>query len=122
MPYALRSKVDAEIDKMISQGILEPVDHARWETSTIIAMKADGSIHICADYRATINQALQSHAYPVPVVQHLLHSLENGSIFAKLDLAQAYQQLPVNNLTADMQTIVTHQGAFWCCCLQFGIT
>ncbi|XP_029141795.1 uncharacterized protein K02A2.6-like [Protobothrops mucrosquamatus] len=35
-----------------------------------------------------------------------------GRIFAKLDLAQAYQQLPVDDATAEAQTIVTHQGAF----------
>lgn len=91
VPFALRPKVDAEIDKLIAQGILEPVDHVHWETPIVIAMKADGSVCICADYRATINQVLQSHAYPVLVMQHLLHSLGNGSVFAKLDMAQAYQ-------------------------------
>lgn len=45
----------------------------------------------------------------MPVVQHLLHSLGQGNVFAKLDLAQAYQQLLVNEATAMVQTIVTHR-------------
>lgn len=53
VPFALRPKVDAELHKFIQQGILEPVDYARWETPTVIAMKANGSIRICADYRTT---------------------------------------------------------------------
>lgn len=99
VPFALHSKVDAELDKLFAQGILEPVDYVPWVTPIVIAMKANGSIHICVDYQATINQALQSHAYPIPVVQHLLHSLGTGLVFAKLNLAQAYKQFPVDDLT-----------------------
>ncbi|KRY06910.1 Uncharacterized protein T03_7325, partial [Trichinella britovi] len=36
------------------------------------------------------------HAYPVPAVSHLLTSLAGGKVFAKLDLAQPYQQLVVD--------------------------
>ncbi|XP_013914164.1 PREDICTED: LOW QUALITY PROTEIN: uncharacterized protein K02A2.6-like [Thamnophis sirtalis] len=122
VPLALRAKVDAELDKLISQGILEPMDHAPWETPIVLPLKSDGSLRVCADYKATVNKALQAHPYPVPVVQHVLHSLGQGKIFAKLDLAQAYQQLPVDDATATTTTIITHRGAFRCTCLQFGIS
>lgn len=73
-------------------------------------IKLDRSICICMDYICTLNKALQQSAYPVPVAQHLLHSLGNGKIFAKLALAQAYQQPPVDEATTEAQTIVTHSG------------
>lgn len=85
-------------------------------------VKQDGSIRICADFKCTLNRALQAHPYPVPVVQHLLHSLGQGTIFAKLDMAQAYQQLPVDDAMAAAQTIVTHWDAFKCHSLQFGVS
>ncbi|XP_058038753.1 uncharacterized protein K02A2.6-like [Ahaetulla prasina] len=122
VPFALKPKIDREIDKLVNQGILVPVDHAKWETPIVTPIKPDGSIRICADYKATLNKALQKSAYPVPVVQHLLHSLGHGQVFAKLDLAQAYQQLPVDASTAEAQTIVTHRGAFKCTRLQFGVS
>ncbi|XP_058044030.1 uncharacterized protein K02A2.6-like [Ahaetulla prasina] len=122
VPLALRPRVDKELDKLISQGVLEPIDHSNWETPIVIPLKPDGSIRICADYKCTINRALQDNPYPVPVVQHLLHSLGQGRIFAKLDLAQAYQQLPVDEATAMAQAIVTHRGAFKCNRLQFGVS
>ncbi|XP_060543768.1 uncharacterized protein K02A2.6-like isoform X2 [Pantherophis guttatus] len=122
VPFALRPKVDAQLDKLIAQGVLEPIDHAAWETPIVTPMKHDGSVRICADYKCSINKALSQSAYPVPVVQHLLHSLGSGTIFAKLDLAQAYQQLPVDEKTAEAQTIVTHRGAFKCNRLQFGVS
>ncbi|XP_026530652.1 uncharacterized protein K02A2.6-like, partial [Notechis scutatus] len=100
VPYALRPKIDEQIDKLIKQGVLEPIDHARWETPIVTPIKPDGSVRISGDYKATLNCALQQSAYPIPVVQHLLHSLE----------------------TAEAQTIVTHQGAFRCKRLQFGVS
>ncbi|XP_060545241.1 uncharacterized protein K02A2.6-like [Pantherophis guttatus] len=121
VPFALRPKVDAELDKLLAQGILEPTDYSKWETPIVIPTKQDGSIRICGDFKCTLNRALQAHPYPVPVVQHLLHSLGHGTIFAKLDMTQAYQQLPVDDATATAQTIVTHRGAFKCRRLQFGV-
>ncbi|XP_060547811.1 uncharacterized protein K02A2.6-like [Pantherophis guttatus] len=122
VPFALKPKIDIELDKLIKQGVLVPVDHANWETPIVTPVKPDGSVRICADYKCTINKALQQSAYPVPIVHHLLHSLGPGKIFAKLDLAQAYQQLPVDGATAEAQTIVTHRGAFKCNRLQFGVS
>ncbi|XP_058023860.1 uncharacterized protein K02A2.6-like [Ahaetulla prasina] len=122
VPLALRPKVDEQLDRLIAQGVLIPIDHAKWETPIVIPLKPDGSVRICADYKGTINKALQANPYPVPVVQHLLHSLGKGRIFAKLDMAQAYQQLPVDDETALAQTIVTHRGAFKCTRLQFGVS
>ncbi|KAL3194431.1 hypothetical protein MRX96_016221 [Rhipicephalus microplus] len=122
VPFALRQKIDAELDKLLQQGVLEPVDCAEWETPIVTPLKGNGDIRICADYKCTINKALQQHAYPVPVVSHVLASLSGGTIFAKLDLAQAYQQLPVTNESAAAQTIVTHRGAFRVRRLQFGVS
>ncbi|KAL3207280.1 hypothetical protein MRX96_039731 [Rhipicephalus microplus] len=122
VPFVLRQKIDAELDKLLQQGVLEPVDCAEWETPIVTPLKGNGDIRICADYKCTINKALQQHAYPVPVVSHVLASLSGGTIFAKLDLAQAYQQLPVTDESAAAQTIVTHRGAFRVRRLQFGVS
>ncbi|XP_058045134.1 uncharacterized protein K02A2.6-like [Ahaetulla prasina] len=75
VPFALKPRIDRELDKLVNQGILVPVDHAKWETPIVTPVKPDGSVRICADYKATLNKALQKSAYPVPVVQHLLHSM-----------------------------------------------
>ncbi|XP_029141825.1 uncharacterized protein K02A2.6-like, partial [Protobothrops mucrosquamatus] len=121
VPFALKSKIDAELDKLLQQGILEPVDSSPWETPIVTPLKENGDIRICADYKCTLNKALQQHAYPVPVVSHILASLKEGKFFAKLDLVQAYQQLPADDAAAEAQTIVTHRGAFKVKRLQFGV-
>ncbi|XP_070614630.1 FK506-binding protein 15 isoform X1 [Erythrolamprus reginae] len=122
VPLPLLPKLDLQLDKLISQGILVPVEQGPWETPIVTPLKPDGSLRVCADYKSTLNKALQHHPYPIPVVQQLLHSLGEGKRFAKIDLAQAYQQLPVDEQTANAQTIVTHRGAFKCTRLQFGVS
>ncbi|KRZ83327.1 Uncharacterized protein T08_15038 [Trichinella sp. T8] len=96
VPFALKEKIDTELDKLVKQKVLEPVSHPVWATPIVTPMKPDGSVRICGDYKCTINKALLKHAYPVPAVSHLLASLAGGKVFAKLDLAQAYQQLVVD--------------------------
>ncbi|XP_033005510.1 uncharacterized protein K02A2.6-like [Lacerta agilis] len=122
VPFALKPKIDEELDKLVEQGVLEPVSHARWETPIVCPLKANGAVRICTDYKCTLNKVLQQNAYPVPVVSHVLASLAGGQILAKLDLPQAYQQLPVDDTTADAQTIITHRGAFRVKRLQFGVS
>lgn len=38
------------------------VDHAKWETPIVTQIKPDRSVHICVDYKCTINKAHQQHA------------------------------------------------------------
>ncbi|XP_003369626.1 hypothetical protein Tsp_05032 [Trichinella spiralis] len=122
VPLALKENIDMELDKLVKQKVLEPVSHPVWATPIITPMKPGGSVRICGDYKCTINKALRKHAYTVPAVNHLLASLAGGKAFAKLDLAQAYQQLVVNKKTADAQTIITHRGVFRVTRLQFGVS
>nr|XP_028572340.1 uncharacterized protein K02A2.6-like [Podarcis muralis] len=121
VPFALQPKIEAELDKLVKQGALSPVDSAKWETPIVTPFKANGEVRICADYKCTINKALRGNSYPIPVVSHLLAKLAEGKVFAKIDLAQAYQQLPVTPQSAEAQTIVTHKGAFRVNRLQFGV-
>ncbi|KRY10622.1 LanC-like protein 2 [Trichinella patagoniensis] len=109
VPFALREKIDAELDNLVDSNRHTPV-------------KSDGTVRICGNYKCTINKALRKHTYPIPAVNQLLASLSGGKVFAKLDLAQAYQQLTVDDATADAQTIITHRGAFRVKRLQFGIS
>ncbi|XP_033003909.1 uncharacterized protein K02A2.6-like, partial [Lacerta agilis] len=122
VPFALKPRIDEELDRLVEQGVLEPVPNATWETPIVTTVKPNGSVRICADYKCTINKALMAHAYPVPVVSHVLATLAGSKIFGKLDLAQAYQQLPVDEATAEAQTIVMHRGAFKVKRLQFGVS
>ena len=60
-------------------------------------MKHNNPIHICGDYKTTVNQVSKLDNYPIPKVEDLLATLGGGEKFTKLDMSQAYQQLQLDD-------------------------
>lgn len=84
---ALKPKIDEELDKLMEQGVLQPVIHGRWKTPIVTPLKPNGSLCICTHYKCTFNKALQDHGYLEPIISHLLATLDGAKVFGKLDLA-----------------------------------
>ena len=53
VPYSLRGKVNAEIDRLAKSGIIELVKFSGLAAPIVPVVKTDGSIHICGDYKVT---------------------------------------------------------------------
>ena len=115
--YALRSRVDQLLEKLVCEGIVVADKFAKWATPIVPVVKRDGSVRICGDYKLKVNQIAQVDTYSLPLVQDILASLANGNSFTKLDLAPAYQQLSLNNDSHSYTTRNTHQGLFHYTCL-----
>ena len=43
VPYAMRAKVDEELDHMVESGVLEPMQYAEWAASIMAVWKPDRS-------------------------------------------------------------------------------
>ena len=121
IPYALRSRVDHALKKLVSEGILEPVQFSEWAAPIVPMVQQDSSIRVCGDYKLTVNQVAQVDLYPLPLVRDIFASLANGKSFMKLDLAHTYQQLVLDNDSRPYTTIDTHRGLFRYTCLPFGV-
>lgn len=122
VPFALLPKIEKEIDKLVAQGVYTPILHSEWGTPIVPVLKPNGEVRLCGDYKSTLNKALKKDLYPIPPINQLLTKLHGGIVFAKIDLAQAFQQLRVDEEAAVAQTIVTHKGAFKVNRLQFGVS
>ena len=48
VPYALRERVDAELDRLQEEGILRPVKESRWAAPIAVVRKSDGNIQFVA--------------------------------------------------------------------------
>ena len=113
--------MEIEIDRQVALGILEPVKFSEWATPVVPIMKKDGSIGLCGDYKITVNQATETHIYPLPRIEDMLASLAGGTVFSKLDLAHAYQQIVLDDESQKMVTITTHKGLYHVKRLPFGV-
>ncbi|XP_046399364.1 uncharacterized protein K02A2.6-like [Ischnura elegans] len=121
LAFALRNKVDEELDRLVRVGILHPVDFSAWATPIVPVAKNDGSVRICGDFKITLNPNLQIERYPLPRVDEIFAKLEGGEKFSTIDLAQAFQQLTLDEGSQELCTINIHRGLFRYCRLPFGV-
>ena len=113
--------MNTELDRLEKEGIIEPVDFSDWAAPIVPVVKRDGSVRICGDYKLTVNQAAATDAYPLPRIEDLFASLSGGKLFSKLDLAHAYQQIPLSVESKAYTTINTHKGLYQYTRLPFGV-
>ena len=123
VPYALRDKVDQELQRLQNEGILEPVETAEWAAPIVAVLKRDKSaIRICGDFSVTVNPVSKLDRYPIPKSEDLFAKLAKGKQFSKLDLSHAYQQIPLEVESRKYVVINTHRGLFQYTRLPFGIS
>ena len=108
IPYAMKAKVDAEIDRLLDENTIEPVPYSEWAAPVVPVLKPDGTIRLCGDYKLTANTAIKLDSYPIPKVEDLFSNLAGGIIFSKLDMSQAYAQLRLSEASRAITTINTH--------------
>ena len=59
--------------------------------------KSDGTIRSCGNYAITVNPQSMVTSYPIPLPEDVFHKLRGGQKFTKLDLKNAYEQLPLDD-------------------------
>ncbi|KAL5484391.1 hypothetical protein EMCRGX_G020882 [Ephydatia muelleri] len=121
VPFALRQRIEAELDRLEKEGIIEAVRFSDWAAPIVPVVKRDGSVRICGDFKLTVNRATTLESYPLPRVDELLASLGKSKVFSKLDLSNAYLQLPVDDESKELLTISTHRGLYRYNRLLFGV-
>jgi len=58
------------------------------------------------------NQVAKLDKYPLPRIEDLFASLEEGKTFSKLDLTHAYQQISLHDDSKQYTTINTMKGLY----------
>ena len=123
LPYAMREAVSDELERLVEEGTLEPVDYAEWAAPIVAVLKSDRkSVRICGDFRMTINPVSKLNRYPLPKIEDLFSNLAKGKVFSKLDVTQAYQQLKLDQQSQKYVVINTHKGLFRYTRLPFGVS
>jgi hypothetical protein len=61
VPYSLKPKVDAELKRLESEGILHRVAaFSDWATLIVPVVKPNGEVKICEDFKITVNPQIET--------------------------------------------------------------
>ena len=120
VPLAQKSVVEAELDKMLKQGIIETSDSA-WSSPVVLVTKKDGRVRFCVDYRRLNSVTKKDAYYPLPKIDQCLDTLAGAQWLSTLDLASGYWQVPLAKKDRDKAAFVIHQGLYNFKVLPFGL-
>lgn len=121
LPFALYDDVRTEINRLVSQKILKPVNASDWAAPIVVIKKPNGKIRICADFKVTVNPQIEIDRYPIPRIEELFHRLSGGQLFTKIDLSDAYLQIELTESAKRIMVINTPFGLYQYERMPFGI-
>ena len=105
--------------KLLDEGIIEPSSSA-WCSPLHLVPKKDSSWRPVGDYRA-LNLKTERDTYPLPFLQNFAANLHKKTVFSKVDLRDAYLQVPVAEGDVEKTTITTPFGAYQFRYMPFGL-
>ena len=64
IPLASRELVETEIDCLVSEGIIKPVEFSEWASEVVPVIKGSGKTRLCGNFKPTVNPCLQDLPAP----------------------------------------------------------
>ena len=71
LPFVLKPVVGDDVDHLEHQSVIKEVPHSDWATPIVVVRKAGSKVHICGDFKITINPVLKTNIYPLPLPEEL---------------------------------------------------
>ncbi|XP_065318987.1 uncharacterized protein LOC135926982 [Gordionus sp. m RMFG-2023] len=116
IPFPLRRTVEAELVRLLNEGVIEKVDPTKtpitWATPTVNILKKSGAVRICGDFCLTINKYFAIDNDLLPTFVDLTNRIPGGKIFSTIDLRDAFLQFGVSPECRDLLVISTHVGYY----------
>ena len=126
VPFALQEDLTQTFEAGIKRGVWQRTQFNEYGTPVVPIRKPasqgkKAALRVCGDYSVTVNSQLETHRHPIPTPEKLMQKLSGGYGFTKIDLADAYNQIPLGPETQKRLALSTNQGVLLQKRLPFGI-
>jgi hypothetical protein len=95
-PYILnqkyKEKVKIELDGMLEEGIIEPVEESEWISPMVVQEKKTSEIRICV-YLKKLNDACLHDPFPTPFTDKVLENVGGQEVYYFTDGFSGYHQI-----------------------------
>ena len=113
-PYKLSPEKEKiakdEFAHMMQLGIIRP-SKSPWASPLTMVPKQSGEWRYCGDYRK-LNNITVRDSYPIPFLQNFAANFHGCKVFSKVDLAKAFNQIPMNEEDIPKTAVCTPFGLF----------
>ncbi|XP_017469088.1 PREDICTED: uncharacterized protein K02A2.6-like [Rhagoletis zephyria] len=107
----LKPSASKKAQRLTDCGIWKPITFSKWAPPIVVVQKKDERLRICGDFKA-VNAQLEVDHYPIPRIEELCRKLRGGTIFAKIDLSDAYLQVGLTEEAKQLMVVNTPLGLF----------
>ncbi|XP_056000230.1 uncharacterized protein K02A2.6-like [Ostrea edulis] len=120
--FPLLTKVEAELRRLESEGIIEKVEKPTdWCSPVVPVVKKNGNLRICVDLKR-LNDAVKREHYMLPNLDDIAPKLTGAQYFSKLDASSGFYQIPLDSDSCELTTFITPMGRYCFKSVPFGIT
>ena len=111
VPIESKEAIEAAIDYMVSEGILEPqIEPTPWVSSVTYPVKPSGEVRPYLDAR-DLNKAIIHENHKPQTVEEIAHQLAGAVAFTKADTLKAFLQVHLTEESSKLLVINTHKGS-----------
>lgn len=123
VPFPLLPKVEKELKRMLSLGIIEEVTNPTdWCAPMVPAPKRNNDqVRVCVDLKR-LNKGVKRERYILPTLDDITPKLAGAKVFSTLDASSGFWQIPLDPSCQRLTTFITPMGRFCFKRLPFGIT
>ena len=121
VPARYREAARARLNEMMTQGIIEEVVNApRWISGMSLVPKGKSDFRLVVNMRSP-NRAIQRSFHHLPTIDEMKVQLAGATVFAKLDIKNAFHHLELDEESRELTTFQTESGMRRFTRLMFGV-
>ncbi len=119
VPLGFVHEEDAHLQKMLECGVIQP-STSPWASPSVLVCKKDGGLQWCIDFCA-VNTVTRKDAYPLPLIEECLNTLQGTQFMSALDMQSGYWQIKMHPDNHAKTAFLTKHGLFEFTQMPFGL-